>query len=224
MKYHQLGKNGITVSHLGLGTRFLPVDDKGAVVYDQAVRIIRKALDLGVNVIDTSPNYNSGGSEIAIGTAIKGYDRSKIYISTKNPVKRPLDPEETWRSRLEQSLERMRTDYVDFYLVEALCLDTFVRTVPLFLKEARKLKEQGLIRQLGFSTFDVEENVMEFINSDEFAFIMVPFNLTDSRYVRILEQARAKGIGTIIMCPLGGGMHMHPHDVLALLGADRIGR
>lgn len=219
MKYKQFGNSGHQVSHLGLSTKHLPVDKEGAIVYEKAVRIIRKALDKGINIIDTHPNFCSGGSEIAIGTAINGYDRSKFYISTRNPIKEVLKPGEKWGDRLQQSLERMHTDYVDFYLIDALCLSGFVQKMPVFLKEAAKMKADGLIRHLGFSTFDVVEHVEDYIDSGEFEFIMVPFNLTDPRYADILEQARKKGMGTMTVSPFGGGMHKYPHDITKLLGA-----
>jgi uncharacterized protein len=219
MKYNQFGNSGCQVSHLGLSTKHLPVDENGAIIYEKAVKLIRKALDAGINVIDTHPNFCSGGSEIAIGTAIKGYDRGKFFISTKNPIKDDLGPGMSWSDRVQQSLERMHTDYVDFYLIDALCLSSFVQKMPLFIKEVFKMKEEGLIRHLGFSTIDVVEHVEEFIDSGEFELIMVPFHLTDPRYVEILAQAREKGMGTMTVSPFGGGMHRYPHDITELLGA-----
>ena len=220
MKYNKFGNSGYQLSHLGLSTKHLPVDENGAIIYGKAVRLIRKALEVGINVIDTHPNFCSGGSEIAIGTAIKGYDRSKFFISTKNPIKDELEPGKTWSDRLQQSLERMHTEYVDFYLIDALNLGSFVQKMPLFLKEALKMKADGLIRHLGFSTYDIVENIEEFIDSGEFDFIMVPYNLTDPRYVGILEQAREKGMGTMTVSPFGRGMHKYPHDITRLLGAE----
>ena len=111
MQYKEYGSTGDKVSALGFGAMRLPmVGDH--VDMDLAVSIIRRALDMGVNYVDSAVGYCKGESQIAVGKAIKGR-RDKLFVSTKNHYKGESADE--WQEFLDQSLERIDVDYIDFY-------------------------------------------------------------------------------------------------------------
>ncbi len=115
MEYVEFGDTGIELSKLGFGAMRLPmteVGDEKDVDYDKAVELIRYGFKQGINYIDTAPYYCEKKSEIAVGKALKGW-RDKVYLSTKNPIKNSSGAD--WRARLENSLEKLQTDYIDFY-------------------------------------------------------------------------------------------------------------
>lgn len=220
MKYRQVGALGYQVSQLGFGAMRFPMTQNKEVDYDRAVPILRRALDLGVNIIDSHPQYCEGHSETIIGKAIQGYDRSKIYISTKNTLYTELGPGETHRSRLEKSLERLQTDYIDFYLVHALVMDVFRQKGTAFLKEMRKAKQDGLIRHIGFSSHDLPKNVIKFIETGQFECMLVQYNLIDHHWTDALKCAHENGLGTMVMGPLSGGRLVRPNEISQLMGAE----
>ena len=166
MKYTKFGSLGYQVSRLGFGAmRFPMTENNKEVDCDKAVPILRRALDLGVNIIDSHPQYCGGYSEPTIAKAIQGYDRTKIYISTKALFDLDPGPGETHRSRLEKSLERLQTDYIDFYLIHSLKMNVFQQKSSAWFKDMHRAKQEGLIRHIGFSSHDTPENVRAFIES-----------------------------------------------------------
>jgi len=115
MQYRGLGKTGVKVSALGFGAMRLPqIDINGNTRVDEekSIEMIHRAFELGVNYIDTAPGYCNGESEVVVGKALKGW-RDKIYLSTKNPIENASGDD--WRKRLENSLKKLDTDYIDFY-------------------------------------------------------------------------------------------------------------
>ena len=121
MQYRTFGETGIRVSALGFGVMRLPTLEDGTVDLDKSVPLLRLGIDLGINYIDTAYVYIKGTSEVAVGQAIKGYDREELYLATKIPAR---DEErakaDVWRAKLEESLERFDTPYIDFILFHAL--------------------------------------------------------------------------------------------------------
>ena len=113
MQYKEFGKTGKKLSALGFGAMRLPMmkdGDKSIVNDELAIPLMRRAMDLGVNYIDSAPYYCDKQSEIAVGKAIKGY-RDKVYITSKNPIEN--DSGADWTGRLESSLKNMDVDYID---------------------------------------------------------------------------------------------------------------
>jgi uncharacterized protein len=114
MQYRPFGKTGISISALGFGAMRLPSTSVGGkTVFDveESVRIMRRAFELGVNYFDSAPYYCDGESETILGKALKGI-RDKVYLSTKNPIESPSGAD--WRARLEKSLTKLDTDFIDF--------------------------------------------------------------------------------------------------------------
>ena len=86
MQYRPYGNTGIQVSALGFGAMRLPAREDKKVDLEQSIPLLQRAIDLGVNYIDSAYVYIDGTSEVAVGAAIKPYDRSKLYLATKIPV------------------------------------------------------------------------------------------------------------------------------------------
>ena len=101
MKYRPFGNLGWQVSALGFGAMRLPHFDDGTCDFEKSVPILRRGLDLGINYIDSARGYVKGTSEVAVGKAIKGYDREKLFVVTKIPSGDPARFEDkSWREQL----------------------------------------------------------------------------------------------------------------------------
>ena len=173
-----IGNQGVEVTQLGLGGAFLSgmvlgVDQSGGTASDEARRIIRRALQLGINFFDTAPLYGAGLSEVRYGAALKGVDRASFVISTKvgrvlKPVEGGTTAEESpdnfaehysvdsWTRddvlrSIDDSLERLQTDRLDIVLVHDP--DTQPYGEKQALEEAfatlTELREQGVIKAMG---------------------------------------------------------------------------
>ena len=120
MKYREFGKTGLKVSALGFGTMRLPLLEDGVTVDEkEAVRIIRHAIDSGVNYVDTAYPYHQGTSEIVVGKALRDGYRDKVFLADKSPIWK-LEKESDFDSILEEQLQKLQTDHIDFYLMHAM--------------------------------------------------------------------------------------------------------
>ena len=131
MQYRPFGNTGIKISTLGFGSMRLPQKDvDGKLVFDheESVRIIHRAFELGVNYIDTAPYYCDHESEIMVGKALKGW-REKVYLSTKNPIEDASGLH--YRERLEKSLKKLDTPYIDFYHMWGISLESFEQKINI---------------------------------------------------------------------------------------------
>ena len=210
MQYKEYGKTGDKVSRLGFGLMRLPmVEDH--VDMDLSVQLIRRAIDLGVNYLDSAVGYCNRESQIAFGKGIKGL-RDKVFVSTKNNY-RGEDGDE-WQRVLEESLERIDVDYIDFYHQHAYRLETYQKQLgpgkPM--ERFRKAKEEGLIRHMCFSCHDTPENMKTLIDTGEFDGMLVQYNLLDRNNEEAIAHAHEKGMGVAIMGPVGGGRLVAPSD------------
>lgn len=162
MKYRKLGKSDITVSEIGFGVWTVSTTWWG--IKDDAfgIRLLRRAYDLGINFFDTADTYGSGKGETILAQAFEGIPRSKLVISTKfgydfyhnDPGERAGQQElpQNWTPEyiefaLEQSLKRLKSDYVDFYQLHNPRIDT-LRKDEIF-NTLEKLKKAGKIRAYG---------------------------------------------------------------------------
>jgi predicted aldo/keto reductase-like oxidoreductase len=224
MIYTEFGNTGHKLSALGFGAMRLPMKDIGGnqvVDEDAAIPLMRRALDLGVNYIDSAPYYCNSLSEVAVGKAIKGY-RDKVYISTKNPIENHSGDD--WMGRLEKSLKQLDTDYIDFYHFWGINIDGFKswqgQTFGPF-EAARKAKEQGLIKHISFSFHGDAKDMPEIIDCGIFESVLVQYNLLDRSNEENLAYAHAKGLGVVVMGPVGGGRLGTPSAVIQGLLKDK---
>ena len=217
MEYTTFGKTGYKVSKLGFGAMRLPMTEVGgkkAVDEDKAIPLMKRAFDLGVNYIDTAPYYCDSLSEAAVGKALKGY-RDKVYLSTKNPIEDLSG--DNWLKRLEKSLKNLDTDYIDFYHFWGIGLQGFKKWQGQNfgpLEAARKAKEQGLIKHISFSYHDDAKNMPEIIDSGIFESVLLQYNLLDRSNEENIDYAHLKGLGVVVMGPVGGGRLGAPSPVI----------
>ena len=217
MIYKEFGNTGKKVSTLGFGAMRLPMQgegDKREINDELAVPLMQRAFDLGVNYIDTAPYYCDKLSEVSVGKALKGY-RDKVYVSTKNPIEN--NSPDDWMKRLETSLEKLDTDYIDFYHFWGIKLENFKIWQSLEdgpLQAAERAKAQGLIKHISFSYHDSPENLRPIIDSGVFETILIQYNLLDRSNEENIAYAKQKGLGIVVMGPVGGGRLGAPSDVI----------
>jgi predicted aldo/keto reductase-like oxidoreductase len=217
MQYNEFGKTGIKLSALGFGAMRLPMTKEGdkTVVNDElAIPLMRRAIELGVNYIDSAPYYCEKQSEIAVGKAIKGV-RDKVYITSKNPIEN--DSGADWTGRLEHSLKQLDTDYIDFYHFWGIGIKGFSHWQTLTdgpLQAAKKALEQGMIKHLSFSYHDKAENLKAIVDAGIFESCLIQYNLLDRSNEENLAYMKEKGLGVVVMGPVGGGRLGAPSDVI----------
>ena len=219
MIYKPFGQTGIQLSALGFGAMRLPMAG-GRVDDEKAVPLIQKAFAMGVNYVDTAPYYCEKDSERAVGLALKGW-RDKVYLSTKNPATDSTGGK--WRKHLEDSLKKLDTEFIDFYHLWGISLESFRKMdVPGGpIDDAKKALEEGLIKHLCFSFHDKPENMLPIIDSGYFSSVLCQYNLLDRANEEAIAHAREKGLGVIIMGPVGGGRLGAPSEVVRnLLGRE----
>ena len=215
MQYRTLGSTGIKVSALGFGAMRLPTQPDRKVNRAEAVCVIHRAFELGVNYIDTAHGYHGGESEEVVGEALKGW-RDRVTVSTKNPYKQSSGAE--WRKNLETSLRRLGVDCIDLYLYHFLSWTEVSGPMAVAggpIEEAQKAKKEGKIRFLSFSCHDKPENVHRLIDTGELESMLVQYNLLDRQYAECLQHAHEAGLGTAVMGPVGGGRLGTPSEVIS---------
>jgi len=217
VQYRTLGQTGIQASILGFGAMRLPTLEDGICDIEQSVPLLRRGLDLGITYIDTAYVYIKGTSEVAVGQAIKGYDRQSLYLATKIPVDSAETAEpNVWRGKLEESLKRFDTPYIDFVLFHGLrwqVFEDFVSKPGKALDEARKAQSEGLIRHICFSSHDTAENIIKLIDTHEFATMLVQYNFLDRHNEPAIKHAAENGMGVVIMGPVAGGRLATPKGI-----------
>ena len=220
MQYRPLGKSGIQISALGFGAMRLPKKQEGekeVFDYEESVRIIRQGIDLGINFVDTAPFYCDKESEIMVGQALRDGYRDKVYLSTKLPGEdRGYDAA---RKRLEDSLTRMGTDHLDIYHLWGIGWERFeTQAMPEGqVRMALKAKEEGLIRHLSFSFHDDPQNMKKLIDTGLFTSVLCQYNLLDRSNEESIAYAAEKGVGVVVMGPVGGGRLGYPSQTVQSL-------
>ena len=206
MQYKEFGKFGFQASVLGFGAMRLPALADGTCDYERSVPMLRRGIDLGINYLDTAYGYINGTSEVAVGKAIKGYDRSKLLISTKIPhASRP--EAEQFEARLETCLRRLDT-YIDVLHLHGLTWEHFRAYAAGkggSIDVVRKAQAQGLVRHLAFSSHASVEEIRRMIETGEFESMTVQYNLLDRHNEAVMALAHERGMGVVVMGPLAGG-------------------
>jgi len=224
MQYRSFGRLDWKVSALGFGCMRFPTSDgerlSPNIVEAESLRMVRCAIDNGVNYLDTAYPYHGGQSEVVVGKALRGGYRERVKLATKLPVWLVEGPADFDRL-LNEQLEKLQTGYIDFYLLHALSHSRW-RDIVLkhkLLDRAEAALADGRIRHLGFSFHDEYEGFEEIVNgSDLWSFCQIQYNYMDTENqagVRGLKLAASKGLAVVIMEPLmGGRLADPPKDVL----------
>jgi predicted aldo/keto reductase-like oxidoreductase len=205
MRKNKIGKTDMVVTHLSFGGIRLHNN-----MPDKAENIVSKALDMGINYIDTARCY--GDSEVLIGSVMKNR-RSECYLSSKS-IRRS---KEESAEDVNLSLKNLNTDMIDLYFCHDISREYHYEKVMsdsgtlVALKEAQKA---GKIRYIGFSTHRADIALMA-IDSGEFDAIMLSINLFDREFIKdVVPYARQTGIGIVGMKPLAGGAFQYPQVAL----------
>lgn len=218
MQYRKFGNTGINISALGFGAMRLPEYEKEGqwfVDEEESVKVIHRAFELGVNYIDTAYGYCHGSSEYTVGKALKGY-RDKVYLSTKMPTP-SVQKEGDYTRFLEEQLRKLDVEYIDFYHFHGLNKDRWDNIVQKFnlMAEAERAKQQGLIKHISFSFHDKPEVMKELADTGLFETVLCQYNLLDRSNEEAIAHARQKGLGVIIMGPVGGGRLAAPSGIIS---------
>ncbi|MBQ2955848.1 MAG: aldo/keto reductase [Clostridia bacterium] len=198
----------ITASRLGMGCMRLPVDgDK--IDRPAAIKLIRDAIDNGVTYIDTAYGYHNRESEIVVGEALKDGYRERVTLVTKLPVWLVEKPEDM-EKLLDEQLEKLQTDHVDFYLLHALSWGSYEKVRNMGAREfLDRMIEKGKIRYPAFSFHDDAEAFRKIITDYPWKMAQVQMNVLDEFNQATLEgcykYAEERGIGLVVMEPLRGG-------------------
>jgi predicted aldo/keto reductase-like oxidoreductase len=227
MQYRRFGKLDWKVSALGFGCMRFPTQDGDRLSPNideaEALRMVRHAIDSGVNYIDTAYPYHGGQSEVVVGKALQDGYREKVRLATKLPVFLVQSTADFDRL-LNEQLKKLQTSYIDFYLLHALTGSRW-RDIVLkhdLLTRAAAALADGRIRHLGFSFHDEYESFEEIVNgSDLWSFCQIQYNYMDTENqagTRGLKLAASKGVAVVIMEPLmGGRLADPPKDILAAM-------
>lgn len=208
MEKRRLEKLGIETSLLGFGCMRFPVTGDGKINEPEAEKMMDRAIEAGVNYIDTAYPYHNGESEPFVGKVMSKYDRDSYYLATKLPCWSVNVLEDVDRIFGEQ-LSKLRTDYIDFYLMHALNRDSFHKMAEMgCVKRLEELKAEGKIKYLGFSFHDGYDAFEEILCYRDWDFCQIQLNYMDAD-----QQAGMKGyrlaeethVPLVIMEPVKGG-------------------
>jgi aryl-alcohol dehydrogenase-like predicted oxidoreductase len=212
MELRSLGRTGVKVSPLCLGAMMFGA--WGEPDHDESIRIIHRALDAGINFIDTADVYSRGESEEIVGKALAGGRRDNVILATKVHGSMGDDPNEFGNSRrwivreVDNSLRRLGTDWIDLYQIHRPELDTDIDET---LGALTDLVRAGKVRYIGSSTFPASaiveaQWVAERRGRERFVCEQPPYSLlVRGVEADVLPTCRRYGMGVIPWSPLAGG-------------------
>jgi aryl-alcohol dehydrogenase-like predicted oxidoreductase len=207
MEYTTLGRSGLKVSVVGLGGGGPSKLGQAARKSEkESIQLVRQALDMGLNVLDTAEVY---GTESIVGKAIMEIPRDTVVISTKKhpPSSSSTDPAGELRKGLEQSLKKLRTDYVDIYHLHGVTPEQYSYSSNVLAPVLMKMREEGKIRSLGITENFVPDTRHEMLRralkDGCWDVVMVGFNiLNQSARNWIFRETLERDVGVLVMFAL----------------------
>lgn len=208
MKYKKYIKDSIKISEIGLGAWQLGKNSGWKSMTEiEAVSLVHKSLDFGINFFDTAPNYGHGTGEERLGKALKGKDRSQIVINTKfgHTHTGTLNFSSDYiRESLEGSLKRLQVDYVDSLIIHNPPSEYFDGNKNDHYEILERLIEEGKIKAYGAS-LDSYEEMKLLMQTTNAKVIEVFFNILHQDTSRGFKTAKEKEVGVIVKIPLDSG-------------------
>ena len=202
MQYRLDQKTGTELSVLGFGCMRFPKNIKAA------EQLVIRAVEKGINYFDTA--YIYGNNEVILGNILaRNQLREKVYIATKLPTFL-IRKEQDFEKYFQKELERLQTDYLDYYLIHMLTdLAQWQAFCDMRIREwISDKKKSGAIRRIGFSFHGQRSEFEAILDAYDWEFCQIQYNYSDENYqagVLGMKKAAAKGIPVIIMEPLLGG-------------------
>ncbi|MBS3825490.1 aldo/keto reductase [Candidatus Bipolaricaulota bacterium] len=221
MQYREFSDDiDFDVSALGFGVMRLPTIDDEAfssnIKEQEAIDMIRHAIDEGVNYVDTAWPYHDGESEKLLGKALQDGYRNEVKLATKfswpwmeDALDMEMETAEDYDAYLNKQLERLDTDRIDFYLLHGLNKDRwkFYREGGFF-EWLEGAQADGRLNHLGFSFHDDLDTFKEIVDGYDWDFCQIMYNYLDQDFQagrEGLQYAASQGLGVVIMEPLRGG-------------------
>lgn len=221
MYYKQYGDTDMKVSAVGLGTMRYDEEDVKAGRLSKCAEIPLYAFEKGINYWDTAPFYCDDKSEIITGMALSQVKRDQVYVTSKVNFG-TLDGDtsrDSFRRRLEMSLDRLQTDYIDFYHMWCMLnLQSWEKHMEALYRFFEEAKAEGLIRNIVFSSHMEGNDIEQVVATGKFKGMLIGYNALNYRFRQSgIKAAHDKGMGVVVMNPLGGGMIPQNPDAFAYL-------
>jgi len=223
MKYRKFGKLDWKVSALGFGAMRLPVinGDHAVINEPESIKMIRFAIDHGVNYIDSAYFYHRGNSETLVAKVLREGYREKVRIATKLPCG-DVHVEQDIERLFNEQITRLQTNKIDFYLLHGLNKVEWAKVRDFgVLKWAEGKMAEGKIGHLGFSFHDDYNVFQEIIDAyDNWILAQIQYNYMDENNqagTRGLEYANKKGLAVVVMEPIRGGRLARPPEKVVKL-------
>lgn len=198
---------GCEISRLGYGGMRFPKNGDEVDV-EEAVKLLRKAYDMGVNYFDTAVVYHKGESEKIFGKAFEIYDRSSYYLADKMSIWVCKDEQEM-KDLFERQLKTLKTDYIDFYLVHSLNRNHYQKVKEFHCVEfLQEMKRQGKIKHLGFSFHDTYPVFTQILNDYDWDFVQIQLNYLDWQNQgaeQLYRELEKRNLPCMVMEPVRGG-------------------
>ena len=198
---------GCEISRLGYGGMRFPKNGDEVDV-EEAVKLLRKAYDMGVNYFDTAVVYHKGESEKIFGKAFEIYDRSSYYLADKMSIWVCKDEQEM-KDLFERQLKTLKTDYIDFYLVHSLNRNHYQKVKEFHCVEfLQEMKRQGKIKHLGFSFHDTYPVFTQILNDYDWDFVQIRLNYLDWQNQgaeQLYRELEKRNLPCMVMEPVRGG-------------------
>jgi predicted aldo/keto reductase-like oxidoreductase len=225
MRRIRVGKKEKQVSLLGFGCMRFPEKD-GEVDFELTQKMVDYAMENGVNYIDTAYPYHGGKSELIVKQLLKNKPRSSYFLADKLPLWECKTKEDVVRIFHEQ-LEKTGVEYFDFYLIHAVNKERYDQAIELdLLSILETLRDEGKIRNIGFSFHDDLETFKKWVDLYDWDFVQIQLNYMDINHQQGIEGYQIlteKNIPVIVMEPVKGGSlaKFNPRVEQKLLDIDK---
>ena len=203
MEKIRLGRTGLLVTKTAFGA--LPIQ---RISKADAVKLVRRACEAGINYFDTAMVYHKGESEKIFGKAFEPYPRDSYLIADKMSIWLCSD-EEDMKARFYNQLKTLKTDYIDFYLVHSLNRNHYKKVKDLHCVEfLQQMKQEGKIKHLGFSFHDTYQVFTQILNDYTWDFVQIQLNYLDwhnQGAEQLYRELERRNLPVMVMEPVRGG-------------------